>query len=101
MISNTIKTFLLSLIILIGMNSCQTTQKVTTLPTINSDLVINNVNVIDAKNGLQTNRTILVKDNRIIKNVSANNLSFKPNSPSTIDGQGKYHVSFIYSLWNH
>lgn len=67
----------MSILIVIGISSCQTTQKLTPLPTINSDLVINNVHVIDAKNALQTHRTILVKDNRIIKNVAANNLAFK------------------------
>ncbi len=107
-ISSILSTFLFLLIALLSISSCQTAQKITTLPTISSDLVINNVNVIDAKNGLQTNRTVVIKDNKIIKNVSANNLPFKLNSQTTIDGQGRYllpglwdahvHLSFIKEL---
>ncbi len=96
------------LLLLLGAVSCQSIQKIPFLPTINSDLVIKNITVIDAKNGLQTNRIILIKGNKIIKNEPAENLSFEVDSPTVIDGKGKYllpglwdahvHLSFIKEL---
>lgn len=58
-------------------------------------LVITNVTTIDAKNGLQKNRTIVIKDNRIIANDPAEKLTV--SSSNIIDGSGKF---LIPGLWD-
>ena len=57
---------------------------------------INNVTVIDAKNGSRVNQTVIVKDNKIVALGNSDELSFS-DELKTIDGKGKY---LIPGLWD-
>jgi imidazolonepropionase-like amidohydrolase len=57
---------------------------------------INNVTVIDAKNGTRDNQTLIVKDNKIIALGTSDELSFS-DELKLIDGKGKY---LIPGLWD-
>jgi len=65
------------------------------LPSAN--IVINNVNVIDAKNGLQNGMTVLIKDNKIIKVERSTSILFSKKNTNVIDATGKY---LIPGLWD-
>ena len=58
-------------------------------------LVIRNVTTIDAKNGLQENRTVVVKDHKIIDNIPT--AAVKTSSSQIVDGTGKF---LIPGLWD-
>jgi len=61
-----------------------------------ASLVIKNVSVIDVKNGIRDNQTVIIKDNRIIEVGNTDELTFSTNLKS-IDGTGKY---LIPGLWD-
>lgn len=79
------------------------------LPTaLATDIIIKNVNIIDAKNGLQKDMTVLVRGNRIGKIEKTNGINAKGTTATIIDGSGKYllpglwdahvHLAFIKEL---
>jgi len=92
------KISLLLVILLIG-NACETTKIATTkqqsAPEI-ADIKFQNINVIDAKNGLQKGMTVLVKDNRIIKVAKAADMA-PTGAKQTVVGIDKY---LIPGLWD-
>lgn len=71
--------------------SCKTVQ-----PELENALIFKNVHTIDAKEGLQKNRMVVVKDNRIIQVRPMEDLVF-PESATVIDATGKY---LIPGLWD-
>ncbi len=86
--------------------ACNSSKQLT--PRASPDIVIQNVNVIDAKNGLQTGMSVLVKGNRIDQVFKANGTKFNSTNSTIINGEGKYlipglwdahvHLSFIKEL---
>jgi len=61
------------------------------------DTIIHNVTVIDAKNGLQKDRTVFIKGNKIQKVGPSNEVVFSADHPHQIDGTGKY---LLPGLWD-
>lgn len=96
--------FKISLLIasIILINACETTKSVTSPDSSGQpatsipDIKFQNINVIDAKNGLQKGMTVLVKDNRIIKVEKAVDMA-PTDAKQTIVGTGKY---LIPGLWD-
>lgn len=86
--------------------ACTSPKQLTT--NASPDIVIQNVNVIDAKNGLQTGMSVFVTGNRIGQIYKANGTKFTSVNTTVIDGKGKYllpglwdahvHLSFIKEL---
>ena len=80
-------------------NACETTKIASTKqqePSVIADIKFQNINVIDAKDGLQENMTVLVKDNRIIKVAKAADMA-PTGAKQTVVGTGKY---LIPGLWD-
>ncbi len=92
--------------IFLSINACETTKLATSneeLATSNqkpatsiADIKFQNINVIDAKNGLQKGMIVLVKDNRIIKVAKAADMA-PTGAKRTVIGTGKY---LIPGLWD-
>lgn len=91
-----IKSFLF-LIIAIAFSACNSPKKARTAAILTPDIIIKNVHTIDAKNGLQTNMTVLVKGNKIGKIGRSNSLKFNADKAKIIDGKGKY---LLPGLWD-
>ncbi len=77
--------------------SCNSSKMARTAAIITPDIVIKNVHVIDAKNSLRTNMTVLVKGNKIGKIGKENSLKYNGDKAKVIDGKGKY---LIPGLWD-
>ena len=89
----------LLLVILLIANACETAKVVSSKQQEAStvaDIKFQNINVIDAKNGLQKGMTVLVKDNRIIKVAKASDMA-PTGAKQTVVGTGKY---LIPGLWD-
>jgi len=76
--------------------SCNTVKEVAKKKVAEPVLVITNVHVIDAKNGLRRNRTVKVSGNRITQVVSSQE-TVAGSADQVIDGTGKY---LIPGLWD-
>ena len=96
------KTYLkisLLFLLIITVNACETNRSATDnsqLTTDIADIKFQNINVIDAKQGLQENMTVLVKDNRILKVAKAADMA-PTGAKQTVVGTGKY---LIPGLWD-
>lgn len=88
----------LLLVIMLVINACETTKVASAKQQVSivADIKFQNINVIDAKEGLQKNMTVLVKDNRIIKVAKAADMA-PTGAKQTIVGTGKY---LIPGLWD-
>ncbi len=101
------KLLLLSISIVFTL-ACNSAKQVTKGNPLTPSIVIKNVNVIDAKNGLQSNMTVQVTGNRITLVDKAKDTNLKVKNTLIIDGSGKYllpglwdahvHLSFIKEL---
>lgn len=86
-------------IALIVVNACETTKSATSIQqpaTSIADIKFQNINIIDAKHGLQENMTVLVKGNRIIKVAKAVDMA-PTGATRTVVGTDKY---LIPGLWD-
>lgn len=90
-----LKTALLTTL-LIGLFACNSSKLMRTKAILNTDIVIKNVHVIDAKNGLQKDMTVLIKGNRIGKIGKSSDVKYA-NGSTIIDGKGKY---LLPGLWD-
>ena len=89
----------LFLVLLLLVNACETTKIASNkqqVETTVADIKFQNINVIDAKAGLQKNMTVLVKDNRIVKVAKAADMA-PTGAKKTVVGTGKY---LIPGLWD-
>lgn len=78
------------------LSACTSNQMLQNKTLLAPDLVIKNVTIIDAKNGLQKGKTVLIKGNRILKVGDVKAIQFAKNS-KVIDGKGKF---LIPGLWD-
>jgi len=81
----------------ISFSACKSPKMARTAAILTPDIIIKNVHIIDAKNGLQTNMTVLVKDNKIGKVARENSLKYNDKKAKIIDGKGKY---LLPGLWD-
>lgn len=88
-------TFLFLLFALLA--ACNSPKMASTNAKLNPDIVLKNVHIIDAKNGLQTDMTVLIKGNKIEKVGKANGVKFNNDQAKIIDGKGKY---LLPGLWD-
>ncbi|MEM1119186.1 MAG: amidohydrolase family protein [Bacteroidota bacterium] len=88
---------LLLLFFIINFTACKSPKMARTAAILSPDIVIKNVNIIDAKNGLQKGKTVFVKGNRIGKVGEADGVKFNTDKAQVIDGKGKY---LLPGLWD-
>jgi hypothetical protein len=89
-------TLLATLIACALLASCTTGQS----ENINNDIAIANVTLIDAKQGLIENVTVVIRDDEIVS-VSSDTDTTKTTADNVIDGTGKYLIPGLWDMHVH